>query len=229
MEDEKQIKVMTLDGERLLSEGETRRYRNLLKIQTDLEAEGYTRKDKLISLKKANTVGNLVILPLVVIVVVLYIVVNGLNFLPKACMAQFGKLSPIWMFVSLFAAVVFTVVHELIHGFFWAFGARNGWKDVEFGFVAKMLTPYCTCMSPIKKPIYVVGAMMPMLILGVVTGVVAIVTGIPFLLPFAVVHIFGGAGDILITGMILKEDLKGKDVLIFDHPYDCGFVLFEKK
>jgi len=101
------------------------------------------------------------------------------------------------------------VVHEHVHGVFWAMGAQNGWKDVQFGFNKKTLTP--------------------MTILGIITGVIAIILGNPFIMLFSVFHVFGGAGDILIVGMVLREKIKGKDVLIFDHPYDCGFILFEKK
>ena len=48
MEEEKQIKVQTKDGERLLSEAETIRVRNLNRRQAELESDGFVRKDKLI-------------------------------------------------------------------------------------------------------------------------------------------------------------------------------------
>ena len=227
--EEKQIKVQAADGERLLSEAETKRYRNLLQKQAELESRGYVRRDRIISLMKANTVGTLAILPFVAVVVALYLIRNGMNFYPSAVGERYGAFTVVWgigTFVVMFGCFV---VHELIHGFFWSFGAQNHWKDIEFGFIAQMLTPYCTCLSPLKKPFYILGSMMPMTLLGIVTGIIAIFTGNPFILLFSVIHIMGGAGDMLITCMILKDKVKGKDVLIFDHPYECGYILVERK
>lgn len=226
---EKQVKVKAADGERLLSEAETKRYYNLLDTQAKLESQGYSRRDRIISLAKANTIGNLVVLPIVLAIAGSYLLVNGMNFTPKACTERFGSLAAVWMILSFVLAMLFVVVHELIHGLFWSFGAKNGWKDIEFGFVVQMFTPYCTCKSPIKKHIYLLGSMMPMTLLGIIPGIVAVILGNPFLLLFSVIHTFAGAGDILISGMILKDNVEGKDVLIFDHPYDCGYILFERK
>ena len=229
MEDEKQVSVKTADGERLLTEAETKRYRTLLKTQAELESQGFVRTDRIISLKKANTVGNLAILPIVAVIVIIYILINGVNFTSKATVAEYGKSAPIWFFGMFAVCMACFFVHELIHGFFWSLGSRNGWKDIELGFIAKMLTPYCTCKSPISRKTYVFGSLMPMTLLGIVTGIVAIVLGNPFILLFSIIHTFGGAGDILISGMILSDKIDGKEVLIFDHPYDCGYILFEKK
>ena len=90
------------------------------------------------------------------------------------------------------------------------------------------LTPYCTCLSPLKKPLFIIGALLPMTILGVGSCVAAILTANPFILLVGITHILGGAGDILIVIMILREKLKGRNVMIFDHPYDIGFIVFEK-
>ena len=228
MEEEKQIRVKAQDGERLLTEAETKRYYNLVHKTEELTAKGYARRDVLLSLITANTVGNLVMLIPIAIMCAIYVIVNGFNFMPKAAIAQFGKIAPVYALIVFLLSIAGFVVHELIHGVFWAMGAQNGWKDVQFGFIKKTLTPYCTCMSPIKKPIYIIGALMPMTILGIISGVIAILLGNPFIMLFSIVHIFGGAGDVLIIGKVLKEKVKSKDVLIFDHPYDCGFILFEK-
>ena len=229
MEEEKQVKVLTQDGERMLTEAETKRYYNLVNKTKELNEKGYTRRDCLLSVKTANITGNLVMLVPVAILCVIYVIANGFNFMPKAAIAQYGGLAPLYGLLAFLVSIAGLVVHELIHGIFWAMGARRGWKDVQFGFIKKNLTPYCTCLSPIKKPIYIIGALMPMMILGIGVSIVAILMGNPFIMLFGIVHVFGGAGDILIIAMVLKEKVEGRDVLIFDHPYDCGFILFEKK
>ena len=228
MEELKQLKVKTLDGERLLSEAETKRYINLSKRQEQLEKEGFVRKGKLISVKTANLVGNLSLLPLIILMVALYIIRNGMNFLPKPAMQQYGKFAFVWILLAVVIIVILFPVHELIHGFFYSLVSRNGWKDVEFGFAKETLTPYCTCLSPVKKQFYIIGALLPMTILGIGSSILSIILGNPFMLLIGLTHILGGAGDILIVIMILKEKLKGRNVMIFDHPYDIGFIIFEK-
>ena len=229
MEEEKQITVKTADGERLLTEAETKRYRMLCKKQEELESKGYVRKDRIISVMKANTVGLLAVSPFAVAIVVIYLVVNGVNFTGSKVADKYGSYDVVWFFGTFVVMFACFFVHELIHGLFWSLGAENGFKDIELGFIAKLLTPYCTCKTPLKKHYYIIGSIMPMTILGIGAGVLAIVFGNPFFLMFSLMHVMGGAGDILITGMILKEKVNGKDVLIYDHPFDCGYIVFEKE
>ena len=76
---------------------------------------------------------------------------------------------------------------------------------------------------------YILGSMMPMTILGVVLGIVSIFVGSFILLAISVIQIIGGAGDILITTMLLFHKTKGKDVVLLDHPTKIGLVAFEKE
>ena len=55
-------------------------------------------------------------------------------------------------------------------------------KDIEYGFIKEMLTPYCYCRSPQSKGMYIIGSMMPMTILGAVVCVFGIVFASPILM-----------------------------------------------
>ena len=90
------------------------------------------------------------------------------------------------------------------------------------------LTPYCTCASPLSKPIYILGSMMPMTILGIVAGIIAIFTGSIVLLIISAIQIMGGAGDILISAMLLFRKSDAKETVLLDHPTKIGLVAFEK-
>jgi hypothetical protein len=37
--------------------------------------------------------------------------------------------------------------------------------DIEFGYAASTLNPYCTCSTPLTKGNYIFGAVMPLIIL----------------------------------------------------------------
>ena len=122
--------------------------------------------------------------------------------------------------------IVLMVIHELIHGITWGIFAENHWKDIEFGIIWKMLTPYCTCKSALTKLQYVIGGLMPTLILGFGLGLVAIIIGNMLLFLLAELMIFGGGGDFLIAGKLLLFRTKYKDCIYMDHPTECGLVAF---
>ena len=49
------------------------------------------------------------------------------------------------------------------------------------------------------------------------------------LLAIGVFQTMGGAGDILISCMLLLYKTKGKDIILLDHPTKIGLVVFEKE
>lgn len=44
----------------------------------------------------------------------------------------------------------------------------------------------------------------------------------------AEIMVLGGGGDFLIVLKMLLHKTKGKNALYYDHPYECGVVVFEK-
>ena len=117
-------------------------------------------------------------------------------------------------------------MHELIHGITWGFFA--GRSAIEYGIIWSMLTPYCTCSKPLTRGQYILGGLMPTLVLGTVLTAAACISGSLFWLFTAVIMILGGGGDFLIALKILLHKSKGKASLYYDHPYECGVVVFEK-
>ena len=226
-EEKKTEKITNGDGH-VLTEAEIKRQAAFDEKEKKLIEKGYKRQDIVISVITANFVGILLTLPFVAAVVAGYILRNGKPFKPDILDAQpglyFAALAGI-----IVVTLVLTILHEKIHGWFWTIGAENGAKDIEFGFQKETLTPYCTCISPLSKSIYILGSMMPMTILGVILGVVSVFVGFFPLLVVAILQIIGGAGDILISVMLLMRKTKGKDVVLLDHPTKIGLVSFEKE
>ena len=224
----KKTKPVTNSDGHVLTEAEIKRQAAFDEKEKKLLAQGYKRRDILISVLTANFAGVLLTLPFIAAVVAGYILRNGLpNF------TEIMNTKPGLYFAGLFGIILGTlplvVLHEKIHGWFWSIGAENGSKDIEFGFQKENLTPYCTCASPLSKPIYILGSMMPMTILGFVLGIVSIFIGNFVLLCIAALQIMGGAGDILISCMLLFRKTKGKDVVLLDHPTKIGLVAFERE
>ena len=216
--DKKEKPVRNSDGH-VLTEAEIKRQKAFDEKEKKLLEKGYVRKDILISVLTANFVGILLTLPFVAAMALGFYFRNGFPNLGEIMQEK-----PVMYFVGLGI-----VLHEKIHGWFWTIGAENGAKDIEFGFMKETLTPYCTCASPLSKPIYILGSMMPMTILGIVLGIVSVFTGSFVLLLIAALQTIGGAGDILISCMLLFRKTKGKDVVLLDHPTKIGLVAFEKE
>lgn len=223
----KEKPVRNSDGH-VLTEAEIKRQAAFDEKEKKLLAQGYERHDILISVITANFVGILLTLPFVGAIALGFYLRNGIPDI-----GEIMRTRPVMYFVGLavafFSMIPLAVLHEKIHGWFWTIGAENGAKDIEFGLMKETLTPYCTCTAPLSKPIYILGSMMPMTILGIVVGIVSIFTGSVVLLIIAALQTIGGAGDILISCMLLLRKTKGKDVVLMDHPTKIGLVAFEKE
>ena len=126
-------------------------------------------------------------------------------------------------FILMFVGIV---VHELIHGLTWACYAKSGWKSISFGVMWKLLTPYCHCDEPMHIPGYMMGAMMPCIILGVIPAIVALFIGSLPLLAWGVFFIAAAAGDIWMAYLLTKENPKS---LVLDHPSEAGFYIIDEE
>ena len=84
-------------------------------------------------------------------------------------------------------------------------------------------------MEPLRKWQYAVGGTMLTLVLGFGGAVIATVLGNIWLFVLSEIMIIGGGADFFIVLKILLSWHPSKDVLYYDHPYECGVVAFEKR
>lgn len=124
-------------------------------------------------------------------------------------------------FVLMFVGIV---VHELIHGATWACYAKSGWKSISFGVMWKMLTPYCHCDEPLHIRAYMMGAMMPCIVLGILPSIVALCIGSLPMLAWGIFFIAAAAGDIWMTWLLTKEN---PESMVLDHPSEAGFYILD--
>ena len=207
------------EKERPLTEAEKRRLEQFEDFCDEMEEKGYRITELTAGIKEANTKALLVFLPFGILFFILFFAVNSVE--------KFS--ATVWGFVVLIVAfLVFTVVHELLHGIVWGLFAENRFRDIEFGYIKEYFTPYCTCKAPLKMGPYLVGALTPLVILGIIPCVISIFTGSFLLLIFGLCMIGGAGGDILISLRLLKQRSKAAEVLYLDHPTKAGSVMFEK-
>ena len=203
--------------ERLLTEAEKKRLDQFEKLSEDLQAQGYTRHFLTIGMGFANVFSIVLLIPLFLIgMVLVYLLHNEIGY---------SRVNIATLLVSL---VVLIIVHELIHGLCWSFFTPHRFGDIAFGFMKTTLTPYCTCSVPLKKYQHIFGAVMPLILLGIIPMIVGIATGNTNVLFLGIIMADGAAGDILVIWRILSYKSKAKETIYMDHPTQAGAVVFER-
>ncbi|MCF0123426.1 MAG: DUF3267 domain-containing protein [Ruminiclostridium sp.] len=203
--------------ERKLTEKEKLRTEKIDTLTKELESQGYVRKDQIISMTYASGMGVVYFLVACVLFGALFVLKNGLAF-------QWNM--PFLVFLIIELVLIF--VHEAIHGVTWAIFAPSHFKVIEFGFMLDKLAPYCYCGEQLKKHAYLLGSVMPTLILGVIPCIAAIfINSFPLLL-IGLFNILGGGGDLTIDFKILTYKTDASEQVIMDHPNECGLIFFEK-
>lgn len=209
-------------NERKLTPAEQKRKEQFALVCEEMERQGYRKTDLTIGVVKGNLLALIVMLP--------FAVLSGAVVLSSYSLRSMIK-SPITSLVLLFlflALLLLTAVHEGIHALTWAMFGKDYWKSIRFGVIWKALTPCCTCLRPAKRGQYILGAAMPTLVLGIGLTAAAALTGIFWVFILALAMIFGGGGDFTIILKILLHRQCGKEAVYYDHPYECGVVVFEK-
>lgn len=204
---------------RTLSPAEKKRQEKFDSLSAELIQQGYSRVDLTVSIVKANIFAVLLLIPLAVIGVGGYLLRNG-NLISSYRTGSFA--------LMLIVFLVFIVVHELIHGASWALFTEHGFKDIEFGFMKQYMTPYCTCLVPLTKKQYIIGALMPLIVLGILPMALGILIGSLPLLLVGILMVDSAAGDIMIVWMILKYRSQAREIVYMDHPTQAGGVIFER-
>jgi hypothetical protein len=127
--------------------------------------------------------------------------------------------------VFCFSLVAGVFLHEGIHGLTWGLTNRN-FHNVSFGIIRKYITPYCHYSEPMSRSKYILGAVMPFLLLGIVPAVWGLMVMNVWIIFFAIFFIAGAAGDLWMIGLILKENPKAQ---FLDHPSEAGFFVIENE
>ncbi len=175
------------------------------------EMEGYATELRTIGMLKANVVA-LVVLGLFCLLGMagMYAIWGDISF---------GRPWSAMLFcIGIFAGVA---VHELIHGFTWMWATRSSFSHLRFGLLRGGV--YCHIDVPMSKRKYVVGALMPLLLLGVVPFLLSFATHSLWLMLFGAIFIGCAMGDVLIVWAIRKEP---PDTLVYDHPSEPGCIVY---
>jgi hypothetical protein len=193
------------------------------------EIENYQKEKLTIDLGWANVFALILLVPVILVFVLPYYLVWESQFSAQNLKHLFSDLSAgnamAETAIAFGAVLMGLVIHELIHGIIWAIFAKSGFKAIKFGIFWKTITPYCHCKKPLMVYEYILGAIMPAIVLGIIPAILAIVVGNIKILSFGAFFTMAAAGDFLIIHQ-LRNEKKGDMVL--DHPSEAGCYVYRK-
>lgn len=209
------------DKNRKLTKSELERSLEFEKTKEKFKNQGYKKTDLTISVERANIQGTLIMVPIILIFLLLFFSINkNTNF------SEIYKSTNPFLIFGLILFLI--VIHELIHGLTWGFFTKDILKNIRFGVIWNMLTPYCTCLKPLSRNQYIIGAAMPTIILGILPFIISLINGNISLFLISLFMTFAGCGDLLIIINIIKHKDDSKEIFYLDHPTDVGLISFSK-
>ena len=162
----------------------------------EMESNGFEQKPLILPAKKLNIIAFLLIVPLLAVTIFLFLL-RWNTLLEKH--PEIIAITP--MFFLCFLASIF--IHELIHGLTWSCFCPDRFHSIHFGFQLKTLTPYCHCAQPLKKFPYLLGTLMPCLILGIGTYLLSLLIPNFSLALFGAMNIAAAIGDLAISFLLI--------------------------
>jgi hypothetical protein len=124
--------------------------------------------------------------------------------------------------VLLLAVLPGIAAHELIHAVAWAIAARRPLGAIEVGVRWRSLAPYAHPREPMPAGAYRIGAVMPLLLLGVAPSLAAIAAGAPRLMAWGLFFVFTAGGDMIVLWLIRRV---AGGTLVEDHPTRVGCLV----
>lgn len=195
-----------------------------------MDIEGFKKELKTFDLMKLNIYGIFIFIPIILIYVIPYYFIWNEELTLKKFILIFSDTEIVkhalgYSFSVIFIMIIGIVLHELIHGITFAIFAKSGFKSIKFGVIWKMLTPYCHCKEPLLVKQYMLGGIMPAIILGFLPFVYSLLFGNIFWLIFSIFFTAAAFGDFFIIYLLKNED---KNSLVLDHPSEVGCFIYRK-
>lgn len=128
-------------------------------------------------------------------------------------------------FLSIISFMGGIVLHELVHGITWAIFCKKGFKSIRFGIMWEYMAAYCHCKEPLKVKYYLLGAIMPAILIGFIPAFYGLIVGKLSFLVFGIYFTLAAVGDYMVIDLLRKEN---KNDYVQDHPSAPGCYIYRK-
>ena len=112
--------------------------------------------------------------------------------------------------IELLLLLSYFALHEIFHGIGYSLFAKDK-KNLKYGAALEKGVFYAMCQEEISKTAIIISLLFPLIFLTLVTGIIAIVFKIPYLLLLSIINFSGAAGDIIVLFFIPKLP---KDIIL---------------
>jgi hypothetical protein len=148
-----------------------------------------------------------------------------LLILPLALYALFHPLSwgEMFNFQTVIWLIALVVVHEGIHAIAWKVSSGLPWSKFSFGIDKKSLSPYCHADAPMDVRAYRIGGGAPLVLVGIVPFIYAILVGSSMWALLSAVMISAAVGDIYVLWSLRNVP---DGALCLDHPSQAGCIIY---
>ena len=184
-----------------------------MKDYDEFSIENYQEKENIIKGISANIFSLLISIAIIVLLGFVYYKIWG-YFIHQPIFRI-----DILLFIIIWIGFIF--VHEMIHGIFW-----SKYTEVKINVVLKMIWRFCHCDNVIKIKNYIIGLIMPTIILGIIPALVGIIFGNIFIFTFGLLMIVTGTDDFYTVYLLRKEN---KEAFMKDICSKIGFIIYTKK
>ncbi len=123
------------------------------------------------------------------------------------------------LLLVLVGVLVALVLHEGVHALGWIVFARLAPTQIRFGVDRKTLSPYAHALAAMPVQGYRVGTVLPLILVGIVPLIIAVIAGSGVLAVIAAVMISGAVGDIVVLWIIRGIPASAR---VLDHPSQAG-------
>jgi len=181
------------------------------------EVKSESSTEYTVSMGKVNLIAIFIIIPILIIYLIPYLLIWNIEEL-KIGFWSFKKNIFLYILVGI-------ILHELLHGLTWAIFVKGGFRQLKFGINWRYLAPYTHFKKPLKVKCYLAGALMPLIILGIIPAAYGVFSGNGFYLLFGIFFTWAAAGDILASIRLFRLPM---NALVQDHPDTLGFIIYEQ-
>jgi hypothetical protein len=183
--------------------------------------ENYRSNEKMVNGVWANIFGSLLLMILGVVLGFVYYKIRGKFITPPPYTFSFSPARIIYGIITIIILFAFLLIHEMIHAIVW-----SKFTKVNVNIKLKSLCRFFVCEEAIKMNHYIIGLIMPTIILGIIPLLIGICLGNIIIYMFGILFIASGADDFLFIRLLMKEN---KTSWIKDMGSKVGIIVFSPK
>ena len=127
-------------------------------------------------------------------------------------------------FLTLLLMLGYLCLHELLHSLAYVIHGAN-YKNISYGVALEKGILYCLCKQNITKKNILYSLMYPLVFIGIITYIIALIFKIPTLFLLSIMNIGGSIGDIIMFIFISKL----KNIEFSEYDSVLGFAIYTKE